>query len=1250
MNHRRVLKRSLSVAGLVILMSLSAWPQTTTSLRGIVADSAGAVIPGAAVTLTNTQMKTVRSAVTDGTGAYQFLQAAPGNYDVKVDKDGFRSALKSNITLQVNTPATLEITLEIGAVSEVVNVEASVATVNTVDATVGNAFTEKQVRQLPLQTRNIVELLSIQPGVTPTGEVLGARRDQNNVTLDGVDANDNQNSGINPATNGLANGSNGNGVPAEAGFNAALPVPLDSVQEFRVTVGGQGANLGRSSGGQVTLITKSGSNAFHGSAYEFHRNTATAANNWFSNRAEIPREHLVRNQFGASFGGRLIRDRAFFFLNYEQRIDASARAETRNVPTESLKQGLLTFRTSAGTQTLSRAEVARVDPLGLGYSRAMEQYLGFYPTGNDSAAGADRGLNFIGYRFNAPFRQDDKAYVAKFDFNLDSANRHVVSWRGTLADNAQDVRIARFPGQAPASRLLNNGRGFASQYTAVLKPTLVNVLSVGLTRIGLAQSGTPGTSLAFDGVDSQLDYADGARSFGRIVPTWNIANDLNWTKGRHSISAGTNLRYIRFDRQSSVNSFPDFSFSRNTLAGLGADINNRVTDYIRTRSGDPSLRLLDGPNVTRGAGTLLGVINQYSAVYNFDKTGSAVPLGDAVRRKFATNEYEFYLQDSWRTTSELTLTYGVRYSNYSVPYEVNGVQVGTTTGTDVFFAERVGAMLSGVPNRLLPNALLRYDLNGPANGKDSWYKRDNNNWAPRLSFAYSPNKDGLLSKVMGKGSVFRGGAGMVYDRFGSDLVTEFDRTGSPGLSTSVTQPFNTDFTTSQRYATGLPTLPTPPTGSFPFTRPAIVGGFGSGVGIHPGLVAPYSFLLNASYAREIKDGLSFEVGYIGRLSRKNLIQVDAMQPLTRFKDPKSGQDWSQASGVLKGFSDNGITPAMVAANPSLIPVQPWLENLAPGLKDLYFPGSATANYFDLVYNQYGASDLDALNDLDRISSPEFPNCILITGCNTVFALQDAGLRMWSNSGNANFHGGTLVVRRALRNGLAFDFNYTLSHSIDNSSAAESGAGDGGAVLQDSFDLSAFRGSSDFDIRHNISANGLVELPFGKGRMLFANAPGWVDQFIGGWQVSTVMRYRSGLPSTITNNGVYPTNYLNSALAVPKPGVATPSGGGTYNQNGNPSVFGNTDAADAFSSQAPGRTGTRAITRLDDLLNFDLALARSFTLPFEGHRVQFRAEAFNAFNNVNFFNPTLRLDQSSTFGEYQRAQPARVMQFGLRYEF
>src|ERR1700694_3351110 len=211
---------------------------------------------------------------------------------------------RSDVKLLVNTPSTFDLTMKVSAISETVNVTAEVSQVNTTDASIGNPFSEEQVREIPLQTRNVVELLSIQPGVTQNGEVLGGRRDQNNITLDGADVNNNQNSGLiaqNTATGtGGFQGSNANGSTTNPGFNAVLPIPLDSVQEFRVTVAGEGPNVGRSSGGQVALVTKSGSNQFHGSLYEYNRNTQTAANTWFNNQAGVPRLPLVRNQLRAS--------------------------------------------------------------------------------------------------------------------------------------------------------------------------------------------------------------------------------------------------------------------------------------------------------------------------------------------------------------------------------------------------------------------------------------------------------------------------------------------------------------------------------------------------------------------------------------------------------------------------------------------------------------------------------------------------------------------------------------------------------------------------------------------------------------------------------------------------------------------------------------------------------------------------------------------------------------------------------------
>ena len=280
-------------------------------------------------------------------------------------------------------------------------------------------------------------------------------------------------------------------------------------------------------------------------------------------------------------------------------------------------------------------------------------------------------------------------------------------------------------------------------------------------------------------------------------------------------------------------------------------------------------------------------------------------------------------------------------------------------------------------------------------------------------------------------------------------------------------------------------------------------------------------------------------------------------------------------------------------------------------------------------------------------------CISVLGCNTFFANQNAGNIAWSNAGRSSFHGGTFSVRRPVTSGWGFDFNYTLSHSIDIASPAESASGTAGGVLQDTFNPNSFRGSSDFDIRHNITANAVVELPFGKGKRMLSNAPGWLNQIVGGWQASTLWRFRTGLPATISNGGIYSTNYLNSALAVLKPGATLPENGSGYNQNGNPSIFRSTTVITSFYGQYPGTTGTRAIIRTAGMSNFDLSPGKFFALPWEGHRVQLRAEAFNAFNNVNFTFPTtttLSLSNRSTFGQFTGVMALRVIQFALRYEF
>src|SRR5918993_885445 len=321
-----------------LALALFACPGTfaqtgTSSIRGTVTDQQGGVIAGANVTLTSTEKNFNRTQVTTEDGGYLFNTVPPGDYRVVVEATGFKRSVAA-VTAQVDTPLALDMQMEPGSITESVTItSADTAPLNTTDATIGNAFESKRIQELPLNARNVVGLLSLQPGVTRGGAVNGGRADQANITLDGVDVNEQQR-GVDAVT--------------DQAFASVLRVTPDSVQEFRVITTNANAEQGRSSGAQVSLVTKSGTNDWHGLLYEYHRNTITSANDFFNNKAGVPRPQLLRNIFGGSLGGPIKRDRAFFFFTYEGFREATATSVVREVPLPTLGQGIVRYRTESG--------------------------------------------------------------------------------------------------------------------------------------------------------------------------------------------------------------------------------------------------------------------------------------------------------------------------------------------------------------------------------------------------------------------------------------------------------------------------------------------------------------------------------------------------------------------------------------------------------------------------------------------------------------------------------------------------------------------------------------------------------------------------------------------------------------------------------------------------------------------------------------------------------------------------------------
>ena len=374
----------------------------------------------------------------------------------------------------------------------------------------------------------------------------------------------------------------------------------------------------------------------------------------------------------------------------------------------------------------------------------------------------------------------------------------------------------------------------------------MNLLSYGYTRLGNSQTGSGAVIPSF----YMATLSSTARASSRIAPTTNVKDELTWSKGRHTLNVGFDMRFISNARMA-YNNLPSYSFSRNTLLGLGADIDADVLAYLQPLYGS-SIALSSGTNVTNAMGALLGLVNQYGATYNYDAKGNAIPFGNPVGVNFGAKEFEQYVQDSFKVKRNLTITYGLRYSIFTPPYETTGREVVPSTSISEFFAERVGGQAVGYPGFALPTSMITYALGGPVNNAKGYYPIDYKDIAPRLAVAYAPESGSWLERVMGKGSVFRAGAGIIYDHYGSSMVSALASGGSPGLASSVAQPVNTNFTTGLRYTgSALPALPAAAGGAFPYTPPVIQGGFTNFTSVASDLKAPYSYMLNASYARPI---------------------------------------------------------------------------------------------------------------------------------------------------------------------------------------------------------------------------------------------------------------------------------------------------------------------------------------------------------------------------------------------------------------
>lgn len=1265
----------LGAFAFVIFAVNAAVAQTgTSSISGTVTDSQGNVAVGATVTLSNPAKNFTRTQTTNSEGNYAFSSIPPDTYKLEVNANGFKKFVLANVQALVAKPTEANVQLEIGNVSETVNVSAEDTTslINTQDATLGNNFGSRQITQLPLEARDVTSLLTLQPGTTREGYVAGSRSDQGNVTLDGVDINEAQ-------TNQSGAPKGGTGADALNGFSdspsagTVLRLNGEAIEEFRVTTTNPNASQGRSSGAQISLITKTGSNNFRGAAFVYNRDTAFTANDFFNNRAGLPRPELKRTVYGGAIGGPVIKDRLFFFYSYEGRRDRSEETLLSRVPMPSMGRGELRYyNDNGGITTLTAANIATIFPDLQGVNPLAVAALGAAAAkyqANDFSTGD--GLNAAGYRFNAPIPIDLNSHIARLDLNLTSTQQLYARFQ-VQQDEIGGSR--HFP-DTPSQDTWSHPLGVVVGHNWTIGNNLVNTFRYGLTREAFTAGGDSSKNeIYFRNIYFPVNDS---REISRRTPVQNFVDDVSWIKGSHTFQFGTNIRVIRNKRVTYANAFDTAYTNPSGYEDSGSPITDAINDFSPIGSDS------DESDVRSAAAALLGRFSSFTARFTFDRDGKLLPPGTPSRRDFATEEYDVYGQDIWKLQSNLTLTLGLRYGLSRPVYEKNGFEAKPNIALSEFFRRRLEGAAKGVPY----NEPLTVELSGPANGKSPLYDWDKNNFQPRVAVAWSPNfKSGFLGTVFGKNSesVFRGGFGITNDYYGQQLAVAFDLNNSLGFSTQTELGFGTCNTTD---------IPCPLFTSFsqsvrPFLAPFGLSEPGSLVfpqmqpmdndrrietSIDQELKAPIHYSWNVTFERSLPKGFVIQASYIGRAAR-NLLASRDVAALNNFVDPVFGMDWYTAAGILEDYRrryaptvdpnlPSSQRDAIIRAAMASIPAIPYFENLFGNISgwNASLLGNRRSSW---AVNATQAVFGDALifNDNDwTATQSEIDDILIDAGRSPIFYHpQYAALSAISSVGNSDYHAGTISIRQRLGEAFTMDLNYTLSHSMDDASGLQTSG-----LYGTSFILNPIRqhdnyADSDFDVRNTFNANAVWQIPVGRGRWMLGDTNKVVDAIIGGWQLSGIFRWNSGLPTWSPYDTLWATNWNVQSSGVrirPVQSCATRGEDGKF-----ASLFGcdRTGAYQSWRNAKPGETGDRNVIRMPSYSSLDLGLAKAFTMPWgEDHKLQVRAEAFNVLNRQSFgstANQQLQIDPqannpASDWWNFTSIQGTpRVIQFGLRYSF
>jgi hypothetical protein len=1285
----------LALCCLLALAPSSLFSQTAGTVNGLVTDPSGAAVAGATVTLTDKATGSLRTATTNDAGRYVFVEVPPGVYDLSINKTGFRVTRLAEQKVTVGTELTLSVALEVGAVSQTVEVTAvRGAQLQTENATMGTTVSGEMLLAMPNLNRDATSLLTLQPATAPSvgggdvygGQVAGSLSDQNTYMLDGGNFTSDLEGDNNYTHGGMG----------------AIPTPIESIEEFKVATNNQTADFSASAGGQVMLVTKRGTNSFHGSAYEYYQSQLLNANDWVSNRLGEPKVKFHDNRFGGSVSGpmlpKFLGGRTYFYAFYEgRRFPGVAQFLEWTVPSALMRQGILQFQDSSGTvhqvnlKTSTACNVTGTnptgacDPRGIGISTVVSQMWALVPLPNDPTGAGDH-LNTEGFRAPLSLPVSDNYGAFRLDHDFGDKWRFFGSYRISkeVAPSSNQIDIGGIlPGHKLGVPAAVSNNPVDPKYavlglTGTLTPNLINEfhLSYLLNDWGWQRQGVTN---ALSSVPAGIEFADS--HFGCMCPLnmdtqdsrkrvwdghdWTYSDTLSWIKGTHYMQFGGSIvhwwdHHVRDDQV--VAGLPELVYQLTKATGLKTSADNRPVGLPSSKNS-----IWD----TQYAQTL-GILG--TAAQLFVRGGTDFHLTGA--KTFADtsiiDSYSLYFNDSWKIRPTITLNYGLEWGTQMPPYEINGVQdvavdaSGNQINTQAYFQNTVNMALQGQ----VYNPIIGFEPIGAVGGHPKYpFNPYYGGFSPRVSLAWNPQfHSGILGRITGNGkTVIRGGYARLFDRNnGVDLVLvpllgygfgQTIRCNGAGVIGGAANCFGGAATNpSNAFRVGVDGN----TGPFPTVQQTLP------IPAEPGINSPagsnISFLDNnwrpgvnngvsISIQRELPDNMLVEVAYVGKWSTHlyqglDLNNVPWMMTL-------GGQSFAKAYAALWAADRAGQTT--VAA-------QPFFENALKGSAycaafincstavlmneggSVNCTGVCTGNIS--TENVYGVwQDLDSTWTAFA-GKPGLPADL--QGYNSMLGNTTLGF--------SNYQAGIVRVQKRTGHGLTLNANLTWSHTLSTVGINQEYTQANPSVPTNlRFDY----GPAPFDTRWVFNMLGTYDLPFGKGKH-FATNNGILDRIIGGWTFAPIFQWNSGLVmETYTGScdefgqgnvawcsGMVPLQGTNvgSISRSPHYGVVSSGGIGSNGDasNGGPGVnmFGNPSAVyNMFRPVVLGIDG-----RANDLgplygqhrWNLDFTIAKSTRIN-ERILTTFYAQFFNAMNHMEFSDPGqygsggLNLQDPASFG-------------------